>query len=65
MESGTAASGVGLRVLSLLPSATDTVIALGMEGLLVGRSHEASDWRQQQQQQLSGDVVDRGCRTLA
>ena len=31
-----------LRVLSLLPSATDTVVALGLEKLLVGRSHEVS-----------------------
>lgn len=31
-----------LRVLSLLPSATDTVVALKLEHLLVGRSHEVS-----------------------
>ena len=30
-----------LRVVSLLPSATDTVVALGLAHLLVGRSHEA------------------------
>mmetsp|Transcript_28479 Transcript_28479/g.54321 ORF Transcript_28479/g.54321 Transcript_28479/m.54321 type:complete len:336 (+) Transcript_28479:133-1140(+) len=30
----------GLRVVSLLPSCTDTVIALGMQHLLVGISHE-------------------------
>lgn len=29
-----------LRVVSLLPSATDTVVALGLAHLLVGRSHE-------------------------
>lgn len=29
-----------LRVVSLLPSATDTVIALNLQHLLVGRSHE-------------------------
>ena len=29
-----------LRVVSLLPSATDTVVALGLEPILVGRSHE-------------------------
>ena len=31
-----------LRVISLLPSATDTVVALGLESLLVGRSHEVN-----------------------
>ena len=29
-----------LRVVSLLPSATDTAVALGLVHLLVGRSHE-------------------------
>lgn len=32
-----------LRVLSLLPSATDTVVSLELAHLLVGRSHEC-DW---------------------
>ena len=36
-----------LRVLSLLPSATDTVVALQLQHLLVGRSHEC-DWEQLQ-----------------
>ena len=31
-----------LRVVSLLPSATDIVISLDLQHLLVGRSHEAS-----------------------
>jgi ABC-type hemin transport system substrate-binding protein len=30
-----------LRVVSLLSSATDVVVALGLAHLLVGRSHEA------------------------
>jgi hypothetical protein len=29
-----------MRVVSLLPSATDTIVALQMSNLLVGRSHE-------------------------
>ena len=37
-------SGRELRVVSLLPSATDAVVALGMEHLLVGRTHEC-DWQ--------------------
>jgi iron complex transport system substrate-binding protein len=41
---GPAASGGGkLRVVSLLPSATDSVRALGLLSLLVGRTHEC-DW---------------------
>lgn len=36
----TAAPQPGLRVVSLLPSATDTAVALGMAAALVGRSHE-------------------------
>lgn len=36
-----------LRVLSLLPSATDTVVALKLQHLLVGRSHEC-DWHELQ-----------------
>eukprot|EP00873_Tetraselmis_striata_P017070 jgi/Tetstr1/437334/TSEL_026019.t1 len=35
-----ASAGGGPRVVSLLPSATDTLVALGMARLLVGRSHE-------------------------
>ena len=33
---------MSLRVVSLLPSATDTVVALGLAPLLVGRSHEVN-----------------------
>ena len=36
-----AAASPPLRVVSLLASATDTVVALGLAHLLVGRSHEA------------------------
>jgi iron complex transport system substrate-binding protein len=35
-----AAHAPGLRVVSLLPSATDTLVALGLAQLLVGRTHE-------------------------
>lgn len=39
-DGGMASAGGGPRVVSLLPSATDTLVALGMARLLVGRSHE-------------------------
>lgn len=34
------AASPGLRVISLLPSATDTLIAMNLQSFLVGRSHE-------------------------
>lgn len=40
-----AENATGMRVVSLLPAATDTVVALGLESCLVGRSHEC-DWQQ-------------------
>jgi ABC-type hemin transport system substrate-binding protein len=41
LPSGASPLGRPLRVVSLLPSATDIVAALGLSHLLVGRSHEA------------------------
>ncbi|KAK9830130.1 hypothetical protein WJX72_009923 [[Myrmecia] bisecta] len=39
-QQGQQPTPTNLRVVSLLPSATDTVVALGLQHLLVGRTHE-------------------------
>lgn len=42
-----------MRVVSLLPSATDTLVALDLANLLVGRSHE-----------VGGGVANHGQREI-